>query len=388
MSDTRYLLISTMKNEGPYILEWIIWHRLIGFDDILVYTNDCEDGADAILARLTEMGLARHEPNKVLRRGPHKSALKYAMDHDLTQRADWIYVADVDEFLNVKLGDGSVRALTAALPEADCIPVTWRLFSHGDEIAFRDAPVLETMTDAELPLEAGGPPDRFVKSLFRPTDALLRFGLHGPQIEPGAGFRWVAPDGRALDSRDNLTRPAREFGYAGAQVNHYAVRSLDGYLVKRDRGRANHVNHVLGVDYWRKMCRGGEEDLSIQRRLPELKAGMAELMKDAPLAALHRRAVGWHEAKIVELRGIEEFRALRAEILALVEAGDHRRAAKAAPAPAPKSARDLVSDPNRIRALCAELRQLLERAEPLEAAVSAAARLDEIERGLFGGPPR
>ena len=33
-----------MKNEGPYIVDWLAHHRVVGIDQVLVYTNDCEDG--------------------------------------------------------------------------------------------------------------------------------------------------------------------------------------------------------------------------------------------------------------------------------------------------------------------------------------------------------
>ena len=42
-------IITTMKNEGPFILEWLAYHRAIGVDDFLIYTNDCTDGTDTML---------------------------------------------------------------------------------------------------------------------------------------------------------------------------------------------------------------------------------------------------------------------------------------------------------------------------------------------------
>ena len=81
-SQKKYLVISTMKDEGPYILEWLAYHRAIGFTDFLIYTNDCSDGTDLLLDRLQHNGIVTHVRNKVLKRGPHKSALKYAQAHD------------------------------------------------------------------------------------------------------------------------------------------------------------------------------------------------------------------------------------------------------------------------------------------------------------------
>ena len=198
-----------MKNEGPYILEWLAYHRVIGFSDFLIYTNDCEDGTVEILDRLTEMGLVRHERNEVLLRGPHKSALKYAFVYPMASRK-WIYIADIDEYLNVKIGDGSVQALIEAHPDADAIPVTWRLFSHDDMIEYEDVSLMERMTDAERSLNDGGFPDRFVKTIFHRTSEVERFGLHGPVYAEGSAPNWIQPGGRVLDDDDEETVEAAD----------------------------------------------------------------------------------------------------------------------------------------------------------------------------------
>ncbi len=56
MADPTLLTFTVMKNEGPFILEWVAWQRLMGVDHILVFTNDCDDGTDAILDELDRMG--------------------------------------------------------------------------------------------------------------------------------------------------------------------------------------------------------------------------------------------------------------------------------------------------------------------------------------------
>ena len=37
--------------------------------------------------------------------------------------------------------------------------------------------------------------------------------------------------------------------YDLVQFNHYTVRSAESFLVKRDRGRVNHVDRDQGLDY-------------------------------------------------------------------------------------------------------------------------------------------
>ena len=49
------VVLTTMaKDEGPYLLEWVAYHHLLGFTDILFLTNDCSDGTDEMLDALAE----------------------------------------------------------------------------------------------------------------------------------------------------------------------------------------------------------------------------------------------------------------------------------------------------------------------------------------------
>ena len=38
---------------------------------------------------------------------------------------------DIDEFVNIHVGDHTLGALYAALPDADAIAITWRLFGNN-----------------------------------------------------------------------------------------------------------------------------------------------------------------------------------------------------------------------------------------------------------------
>ena len=151
MAKDTYTVISTMKNEGPFVLEWIAHYKALGFDNILVCTNDCEDTTRDLLRALERKGLARHHATRIWpRAGIHRSALRQSLRYEEVKKADWNFVCDVDEFLNIKVGDGSVRALVEASgPGADVISVPWRVFGPGDVRHFADAPVTQQFRLAE-----------------------------------------------------------------------------------------------------------------------------------------------------------------------------------------------------------------------------------------------
>ena len=307
-----------MKDEGPYILEWLAYHRAIGFTDFLIYTNDCSDGTDLLLDRLQHKGIVTHVRNKVLKRGPHKSALKYAQAHEAYQSSDWAYVCDADEFLNIKIGNGHVEDLVTRFADADAIPVAWRLFSNNGHLAQFPGLCTEVFTDAQPQNAQSGDKGRFVKSLFKPSPHIERFGLHAPVYKKthtdkvNWGSIW-----QENDPGSTPDRPLNDFGYEVAQINHYAVRSIDAFLLKRDRGRANHVGETLGADYWRRWCIGGEDDRSIQNRPKAMQIEYDQLQADPVVAHLHQGAIEYQQQRLKSLRKIDAFETLRNELIAL-----------------------------------------------------------------------
>jgi hypothetical protein len=55
--------VTTQKNEGAFLLEWIAYHKIIGFTDIVILSNDCEDGSDEMLDHLSKSGEIIHLRN-------------------------------------------------------------------------------------------------------------------------------------------------------------------------------------------------------------------------------------------------------------------------------------------------------------------------------------
>ena len=126
--------LSMMKDEGPFMLEWVAHHLALGFTDLVVFTNDCSDGTDDMLIRLEELGLAHHRRNTI-KKGmrPQPSALKHAQKDPVVRASDWLLVFDADEFLCIRHGDGTLDGMItdAETKGANGIVITWRIFGSG-----------------------------------------------------------------------------------------------------------------------------------------------------------------------------------------------------------------------------------------------------------------
>lgn len=306
MSKDTYTVVSTMKNEGPYIIDWVAHYKTLGFDNILVCTNDCTDPTVEILLRLQEMGLVTQHNTIVRKAGIHRSALRQASRrYDIVMDAKWVFVCDVDEYLNVHMGDGSVQALVEGSgTDMDVISVPWRIFGPDGVETFEDAPVTMQFTKGEFEWDADKRPTtgKFVKSIYTNQHKFQRMGLHAPVSldEHVNDTRRVLPGG--ADYIINGERTDNPPLFTHAQVNHYALRSMESFLIKRARGRANHSHHVLGKEYWEKFNLNDEPDTSIDRYKDATGALAAELKSDPMLSELHAQAVEWHRRKAASMR--------------------------------------------------------------------------------------
>jgi hypothetical protein len=312
------LVITSVKNEGAFLLEWLAHHRKVGFHYFLVFSNDCNDGTDLMLDRLAKMGWLTHEPNPgPHREGPQWAALKAADKHPIKASAEWVLFADVDEFVNVHTGDHSLQALWSALPQADAIALTWRLFGNAGVIDFEDQPLTRTFTQA-APETLGWPwRAQMFKTLFRNDGAHGKLGVHHPRSpNKSRAPRWYDGAGRDVTqelSGGRLFSDYRRANYDLVQLNHYALGSMESYLVKADRGRANRDADAFDMGYWieRNLCE--VEDRSIDAT--DSSDLRADLLADAVLGPLHHAAVAWRKARFAELMTQDEWRWLFGRLL-------------------------------------------------------------------------
>ncbi|MFS4580414.1 glycosyltransferase family 2 protein [Phaeobacter sp. C3_T13_0] len=321
------LIITCMKNEGPFILEWIAHHRAIGFDHVLVFTNDCDDGTVELLDALALRGYVTRMDNPYQQVGngynPQKGALKFAESLDLVREAEWVLVSDVDEFVNIHVGDGDFDSLIAATNDPDMISMQWRLFGNSFRDQYDDILLTQQHTHCApkycpAPIQAWG-----IKTLFKTkgdyvAGAYDRIGVHRPLKRRIDGFaNWVAGTGKPVpeDMADQGWRfGIRDHGYDMVTLNHYAVRSTESFLVKRDRGRVNHVERDQGLAYWMRMNFNMEQDFSIQRRVAATKKELARLKRLKGIKALHDTAVTAHRSKIAELMSRSDMKSFYDEI--------------------------------------------------------------------------
>ena len=312
--------VSMMKDEGPFVIEWVAHHLAIGFTDLVVYTNDCSYGTDDMLIRLEELGLCHHRRN-VIPQGirPQPSALNYAQDEPVVGQSDWVMVFDADEFLSIKYGDGTLDDLIAAAKaqNANGIVVTWRIFGSGGVVDWSRAPVTEQYLMAAPPTWNKG---WGVKTLFTFHPDYWKLGIHRPKMktrhiktEFPDQVKWLNGSGREMEDYFKFRgwrSITRTVGYDWVQLNHYAVKSVDSYAIRKMRGNVNNKADKYNSDYWSLQDRNEVRDETMLRYSAARNRIIAQLLADPILRRLHDAAVERAEARLAELKQTDAYRTL------------------------------------------------------------------------------
>ncbi|AUM75243.1 glycosyltransferase family 2 protein [Paracoccus jeotgali] len=297
----RVLSVTTQRNEGPYLLEWLAWHRLLGVTDFLVFSNDCEDGSDRLLDLLAGHGVVTHLPNRPPEgRSVQWSALDQAWRHPARKAADWMLISDLDEFPVIHTGAGRIADLLAALPDgAEAVALGWRLFGANGIAQISDAPVTAQFTRSAPPEMIHPIAGTFFKSLFRPA-SFARPGVHRPRHRKDSAPLWVDGSGRTLpplvaanDKRLSLLGVTDSRNLA--EMHHYSLRSAQSFLIKSERGLPNRADKPVDLGYWVARNFNTQQNTAALRLQPALQDEMAALKALPGVAEAHDQTLHWHQ---------------------------------------------------------------------------------------------
>jgi hypothetical protein len=315
-----------MKDEAPFLLEWYAHHLAVGFTKILVYTNDCSDGTDDMLIRLEELGLGYHRRNDIPEGvKPQPSAMKHAQAEPIVREADWVLMFDADEFLCINYADGTLDPMLDAAGDANGIVITWRIFGSGGVVEWSRDPVTEQYLYAAPPTWNKG---WGVKTFFKFDHDYWKLGIHRPSIKnrhletdfPDK-VKWLNGSGLPMEDYFKFRgwrSIRRTVGYQWAQLNHYAVKSVDSYAIRKFRGNVNNKKDKYNNDYWSLQDRNEVYDDKILRYVDRRREIMDELLSDPVLSKLHYAALDRVEARLDEYRKTDAYEELK---LGLIEAG-------------------------------------------------------------------
>jgi hypothetical protein len=247
-------VVATVKNEGPYLLDWISYHLSIGFAHVFLYANENEDGSDELLELLARHGvitLVRNQRTADI--GPQLKGYAHALTM-LPQTLDfrWTALLDLDEYLcfDAKLfTDVTDYIGLQECQRVDAIALSWTMHVGlaGDRWSDLATPVRFTRRQRDIHYG--------VKSLAR-TRKFWSSHPHFPNASLGAPVEFKGSDGGLhfhplVPGQGAAVSPRPQAVHAW--VNHYMLKSAEEALWKWARGRgdlaASHADSTRPLDF-------------------------------------------------------------------------------------------------------------------------------------------
>ena len=224
-------VVVIVKNEEPYIREWIEYHRLAGISHIYLYDNGSTDRTAEYVRPYAEEGFVTmtYFPGRGMQTAAYNDALKkYGKD------CRYMAFIDADEFLfSVKPGrklPEVVEEIMKENPKACGLAVNWAMFGSA---GFKECPksggVLSNYVYRAGPGERG---TDCVKTIVRPETVYRYNHPHFPEYMLG-GFSVDENGRRAEGSRNPGPEPVR------IRVNHYFTKSEEEWTERRKIGKAD-----------------------------------------------------------------------------------------------------------------------------------------------------
>jgi len=307
----KKILFSAMKNEGPFIIEWVAYHLSIGFDKIVICSNDSEDGTTELLDSLEDQGYVTHIPHTVaVGNSAQASAAQAFNNSGILNDGDWALWLDADEFLNVHVGNRTVGALIDRLGESQGALIPWRIFGDSGNLKFSGRCISPSFDRAAAWRSKS---NRQIKTMFKASQNILGLsgtGIHRPALRSDSTLGlmdFLNGKGKGLHEKNrrhaewlsgvnngkNCKINRSDFGWSLAQINHYCVRTPEYFALKKSRGRgylsynSGQTNTRHTRAFYEAFNRNEEEDRSILHWSDALDAKITEIKKSKLIAENH-----------------------------------------------------------------------------------------------------
>lgn len=260
------------KNEGPYLKEWIEYHRIVGVDRFYFYDNESDDDTREILDPYIRDGIVIYHflPNhKVTKKRPQIHAYNDAI-FKYRERTRWMAIIDIDEFI-VPVEKNTIPEFLADYEKYPGVVINWVCFdSNGYEKKPTEHGGLLTANYTRVRKNHNnnsGYKDTTVKSIVNPKVVASIIQVH-------YGLYFLNNEAVTENFQRTRGQETKFHSSKKIRINHYYTKSREEYvakikrnskasqsLYKFDEARLNFQDETI-------------EDLVIQKYVPKLKSAL------------------------------------------------------------------------------------------------------------------
>jgi hypothetical protein len=288
----RIGLCGIVKNEAPYLIDWIAWYSALGFTDFIIADNESDDGTWEVLRDLTRKRMI-HSFRMQTRLHTQPQSEAYFLGANLAKHLglDWIAFFDPDEYLLPATPQTKVPDFLASLPD-DCgaLCIDWALYGSSGQIRADERP-----TPYRFEWRGEKPSAGHYKTIARVNAFKNLKNCHHITLAPG--YDHSRPDGSALEY--STYGKSAKVVWDNFRLNHYSIRSWAEFSKKKlPKGRADKPEAQWSARYYLDLDKN-----EVQDPLPDWCRPAFEEKRIALVDALDTKAI--YEKAVAEVVNFE-----------------------------------------------------------------------------------
>lgn len=258
-------ICAIMKNEGPYLEEWLEFHKLVGVERFYLYDNNSTDNTKDVLSSYvkSEEVIYCYWPEKPGQMSAYADCLK-----KYPTVSEWIAFIDLDEFLFPSIKN-DIRKILEDFVDYPAVGVNWLNFGTSGYDKKPEGLQIENFIKRA---KSSFGPNKHVKCIVQPEKTVRPLNPH----------QFVFSQGQAVtENKQPINGPwSKHHSIKELRINHYTTRSKEESMKKMMRGRATKNEQRPWSHFESKDVIFNEiEDLTIHRFIPQLKQALAQREK-------------------------------------------------------------------------------------------------------------
>jgi hypothetical protein len=233
--DDELSVVAILKDEAPYVREWIEYYRLLGATKFYLYDNDSQDGVKNIIRDYIHSGIVRYKyfPGKHRQNMAYTDAIK-----NYASKTRFMAAIDLDEFIvpiDVRLTLVDVlKNIVRRKPYAAGVAIPWLMYGSSHHKKRPEGLVIDNylyraqdsyMLNAKSFMLN-------VKTVFNPRLANGYNNPHYPIYKYGAFS--INENGRIVIGKFDNHKSCKQI-----RINHYFTKSEEEFRAKVARASAD-----------------------------------------------------------------------------------------------------------------------------------------------------
>lgn len=248
----NYLSVCTViKNEAPYLEEWLDFHIKQGVEMFYLFDNESTDNTKKVLEPYSDYITYKFVPGNAVQ---FPTINTFIEEHRTDSR--WVAFIDADEFLFSPKEEDLKELISIAFDKRviSGIAAHWLLFGSNGHLKYTDDPVTRRFTKRE------GVVNPHVKSIMKMSDV---HRLNGNVHCFTAALNIVDEKLNILPNQYAQHTPATA---DILRVNHYVTKSKEECDIRRALPRAD-TGELRSNDFFDAHNRNDAEDFEILKRI-------------------------------------------------------------------------------------------------------------------------